>query len=152
MSWFCLFVYAVVNYIFLVLSKHLFVVEKWGSTSFGFAQNTTHEHDFENTVFNSQWHCLRQMPQKLWRINTKDVLRNNCLHIILQFCISHTKVFIIENFSVMSVLWLILLTLYHTPGLLMTGKKKPFEKLLKEEKMQVTSIFSFSHNLFYHSH
>ena len=34
-----------------------------GSTSFGFAQNTIH--DFQNTVLNSKWHCLRQMPQKL---------------------------------------------------------------------------------------
>ena len=34
-----------------------------GSTSFGFAQNTIH--DFRNTVLKSQWHCLRQMPQKL---------------------------------------------------------------------------------------
>ena len=25
-------------------------------------QNT--KHDFQNTVLNSQWHCLRQMPQK----------------------------------------------------------------------------------------
>ena len=33
-----------------------------GSTSFGFAQITIH--DFQNTVLNSQWHCLRQMPQK----------------------------------------------------------------------------------------
>ena len=33
-----------------------------GSTSFGFAQNTMH--DFQNTVFNSKWHCPRQMPQK----------------------------------------------------------------------------------------
>ena len=31
-------------------------------TSFGFAQNT--KHDFQNTVLNSWWHCLRQMPQK----------------------------------------------------------------------------------------
>ena len=28
-----------------------------GSTSFGFAQNMIH--DFQNTVLNSQWHCLR---------------------------------------------------------------------------------------------
>ena len=34
-----------------------------GSTSFGFAQNMMH--DFQNTVLNSLWHCLRQMPQKL---------------------------------------------------------------------------------------
>ena len=34
-----------------------------GSASFGFAQNTMH--DFRNTVLNSWWHCLRQMPQKL---------------------------------------------------------------------------------------
>ena len=33
-----------------------------GSTSFGFAQNTMHY--FQNTVLNSKWHCLRQMPQK----------------------------------------------------------------------------------------
>ena len=33
-----------------------------GSTSFGFAQNTIH--DFQNTLLNSLWHCLRQMPQK----------------------------------------------------------------------------------------
>ena len=32
------------------------------STSFGFAQNAIH--GFQNTVLNSQWHCLRQMPQK----------------------------------------------------------------------------------------
>ena len=32
------------------------------STSFGFAQYTMH--DFQNTVFNSKWHCLRQMQQK----------------------------------------------------------------------------------------
>ena len=30
------------------------------STSFGFAQNTID--DFQNTVLNSQWHCLRKMP------------------------------------------------------------------------------------------
>ena len=34
-----------------------------GSTSFGFAQNTTH--DFQNTVLNSEWQCLRQVPQKV---------------------------------------------------------------------------------------
>ena len=34
-----------------------------GSTSSGFAQNTIH--DFQNTVLNSKWHCLRQTPQKL---------------------------------------------------------------------------------------
>ena len=33
------------------------------STSLGYAQNTTH--DFQNTVLNSYWHCLRQLPQKL---------------------------------------------------------------------------------------
>ena len=33
-----------------------------GSTFFGFAQNTIH--DFQNTVLNSLWHCLRQMPQR----------------------------------------------------------------------------------------
>ena len=33
-----------------------------GSTSFGFVQNTIHV--FQNTVLNSYWHCLRQMPQK----------------------------------------------------------------------------------------
>ena len=33
-----------------------------GSTSFGFAQNMIH--DFQNTVLNLLWHCLRQMPQK----------------------------------------------------------------------------------------
>ena len=32
-----------------------------GSTSFGFAQNTIH--GFQNTVLNTKWHCLRQMPQ-----------------------------------------------------------------------------------------
>ena len=30
--------------------------------SFGFARNTIH--DFRNTILNSKWHCLRQMPQK----------------------------------------------------------------------------------------
>ena len=34
-----------------------------GSTSSGFAQNTIH--DFQNTVLNSKWLCLRQMPQKI---------------------------------------------------------------------------------------
>ena len=34
-----------------------------GSTSFGFAQNTIH--NFQNTVLNSLWHCLRQIQQKL---------------------------------------------------------------------------------------
>ena len=33
-----------------------------GFISVGFAQNTIH--DFQNTVLNSKWHCLRQMPQK----------------------------------------------------------------------------------------
>ena len=33
-----------------------------GSTSFGFAQNSIH--DFQHTVLNSKWHCLRQMLQK----------------------------------------------------------------------------------------
>ena len=33
-----------------------------GSTSFGFAQNMMH--DFQNTILNSWWHCLEQMPQK----------------------------------------------------------------------------------------
>ena len=33
-----------------------------GSTSFSFAQNTIY--DFQNTVLNTYWHCLRQMPQK----------------------------------------------------------------------------------------
>ena len=27
-----------------------------------FAQNTIH--DFQNTILNSWWHCIRQMPQK----------------------------------------------------------------------------------------
>ena len=36
-----------------------------GSTYFGFAQNTIH--DFQNTVLNSQWHCLRQMQQKRYK-------------------------------------------------------------------------------------
>ena len=35
-----------------------------GPTFFGFAQNTIH--DFKNTVLNLKWHCLRQMPQKLF--------------------------------------------------------------------------------------
>ena len=46
-----------------------------GSTSFGFAQNT--KHDFQDTVLNSQWHCLRQMPQKsqiLMAVSIFDVL------------------------------------------------------------------------------
>ena len=33
-----------------------------GSAFCGFAQNTIH--GFQNTLINSQWHCLRQMPQK----------------------------------------------------------------------------------------
>ena len=33
-----------------------------GSISLGFAQNTMH--DFQDTVLNTQWHCLPQMPQK----------------------------------------------------------------------------------------
>ena len=33
-----------------------------GSTFFDFAQNTIH--DFQNTVLNSWWRCLRQMPRK----------------------------------------------------------------------------------------
>ena len=33
-----------------------------GSISFGFAQNTIHY--FRNTVLNSYWYCLPQMPQK----------------------------------------------------------------------------------------
>ena len=34
-----------------------------GSTSFGFAQNTIH--NLQNTLLNSWWYCLRQMPKKL---------------------------------------------------------------------------------------
>ena len=48
----------------LVLSKHLFVTDKlsliWFIT-FSFAQITIH--DFQNTLWNSWWHCLRQMAQ-----------------------------------------------------------------------------------------
>ena len=35
------------------------------STFFGFAQDTLH--DFQNTILNSKWDCLRQMPQKKYR-------------------------------------------------------------------------------------
>ena len=48
-----------------MLLKKLFVKSKLsllGSSSFGFAQNTMHE--FQNTVLNSKWYCLRQLPQK----------------------------------------------------------------------------------------
>ena len=38
-----------------------------GSASFGFAQNTIP--DSQNTVLNTWWHCLRQMPQKLKAFN-----------------------------------------------------------------------------------
>ena len=57
----------------LLLSIYLIAIETLichretsliGSTSFGFAQNT--RYDFQNTVLNSQWHCLWQMPQKWW--------------------------------------------------------------------------------------
>ena len=41
-----------------------------GSTFFGFAQNTVH--DFQNTVLNSLWHCLRQMQQKWNRALAKQ--------------------------------------------------------------------------------
>ena len=34
-----------------------------GPTSFSFAQNKMH--DFQNTILNSLWHCLPQMPQTL---------------------------------------------------------------------------------------
>ena len=49
-----------------MLSRHLFAVHEKemslkGSTSFGFAQNMIH--GFQNTLLNSYWHCLRQMPQ-----------------------------------------------------------------------------------------
>ena len=44
-----------------------------GSTSFGFAQNTIH--DFQNTVINSSWHCLRQMPQKQKKMYLTEVFR-----------------------------------------------------------------------------
>ena len=40
------------------------------STSFDFAQITMH--DFQNTVLNSLWHCLRQMPQK-WKVRSHSV-------------------------------------------------------------------------------
>ena len=40
-----------------------------GSTSFSFAQNMIH--DFQYTILSSQWHCLRQMPQKLVLSATK---------------------------------------------------------------------------------
>ena len=33
-----------------------------GSSLVGLAQNTID--DFQNTVLNSMWHCLRQIPQK----------------------------------------------------------------------------------------
>ena len=54
----------------LLLIKYLSAIETLicrremcllGSTSFGFAQNTIHA--FQNTVLNSLWHFLRQMPQ-----------------------------------------------------------------------------------------
>ena len=40
-----------------------------GSTAFGFAQNMIH--DFQNTVLKSKWHCLRQMPQKVYHLSNK---------------------------------------------------------------------------------
>ena len=40
------------------------------------------------------------------------------------------------------------LTLYHTITTLMTLYKKPLENILGKEKMQATSIFSVSHNVF----
>ena len=43
----------------LISSKEMSIIR---STSFGFAQNTIH--DFQNTILNSKWHCLQQMPQK----------------------------------------------------------------------------------------
>ena len=42
-----------------------------------------------------------------------------------------------------------LLTLYHT--ILSFNDPKPFENILKKEKMLETSIFSFSYNVFYPS-
>ena len=49
-----------------------------GSTSFGFAQNTIL--DFQNTVLNSWWHCLRQTPQKPLADLPHDHPRNNGQH------------------------------------------------------------------------
>ena len=40
------------------------------------------------------------------------------------------------------------LTLYHAIATLNTLKKKAFENILEKEKMLVTSIFSFFHNVF----
>ena len=58
----CLFSHAVLNYIFEcyrnTCRREMSLI---GSTSFGFAQNKIH--DFQNTVLNLYWHCLRQMPQ-----------------------------------------------------------------------------------------
>ena len=59
MSWFCLFQYVDVSYILECYRREISFI---GSTSFGFAQNTIN--DFQNTVLNSYWHCLRQTPQK----------------------------------------------------------------------------------------
>ena len=42
------------------------------------------------------------------------------------------------------------LTLYHTIPTLDNLRKEPFLKLWEKEKMLVTSIFSFSHNVYYH--
>ena len=50
-----------------------------GSTSFSFAQNTTH--DFQNSILNSQWNCLRQMPQKLQHLSQSEVVVCNCFEI-----------------------------------------------------------------------
>ena len=56
----------------LFLITYLFAIERLvcrremsliGSTSFGFAQNTTQ--DFQNTVLNSQWHCLTTNATKM---------------------------------------------------------------------------------------
>ena len=56
-----------------MLSKLLCVVEKWVlyPASFAFAQNTVH--NFQITVLNSQWHCLRQKPPKPFTSRGTDV-------------------------------------------------------------------------------
>ena len=104
-----------------------------GSTSFGFAQNTTH--DCQNTVLNSKWHCLRQMPQK--KLFTSALLKLGVVWQMVKLEDLHHS-WLCNSFP-------------NKPWFLRVCSTSLLKTSSEKEKLLLTSNFSFSHSVFFPS-
>ena len=101
-------------------------------TSFGFAQNTIH--DFRNTILNSWWHSLQQMPQKV----------STCVSLCNLIFTGTTRAFCVNLYQAA----LTFNPFPNKPLFSHVCSTSLLKTLCEKEKLLVTSNFSFLHSVF----